>query len=252
MSALLDRIVTQTRIDLEARRQTSPLPPVEPASHPGVFSAALAGPELSLIAELKPRSPSKGLLRERVQDAFAGYRARAQAVSVLVDEPFFGGGYQLFARARAALPLPLLAKGFFIDPWQVEEARAYGADAVLLIVRILDDATLRTLIDYAHGWGMDALVEVHSDDELSRAVAAGAKVIGVNARDLDTLAIDLDGARARLGRVPPGVIRVAESGLETREDVDSVRGLAQATLIGTAFMKAPDVAAAMDELGWSQ
>ncbi|MEL6183557.1 MAG: indole-3-glycerol-phosphate synthase [Myxococcota bacterium] len=242
--------MSQTRRDLDLRRDLQPELTPSPSERPGSFREALSGPELSLLAELKPRSPSRGPLRDDVGDAFPAYRERADAVSVLVDTPFFGGGYGLFARARQALPLPLLAKGFFVDPWQVDEARSHGADAVLLIARILDDAQLTHLRSRIEGLGMDALVEVHTDDELERALATGARVIGVNARDLDSLDIDLDKARRRLERVPEGRVRVAESGLERLEDVDRIRGIAHAALIGTAFMSAKDIGAAIEALGW--
>lgn len=250
MSDLLDRIVRQTRRDLETRQALQPELSATPSSRPGAFREALSGPELSLLAELKPRSPSQGPLREDVTEAYPAYRARASAVSVLVDTPFFGGGYGLFETTRKALGLPLLAKGFFVDPWQVDEARAHGADAVLLIARILDDDHMAALLAQIEGLGMDALIEVHTDRELDRALAVGAQILGVNARDLDSLAIDLEAARTRLDRIPKDRVRVAESGLESRADVDRVRGLAHAALIGTAFMSAPDIGAAMERLGW--
>ncbi len=251
MSALLERIVASTREDVEARR-SEPLPirPAGPA--PGSFSSALARPGLSLIAELKPRSPSRGKLLGpgRLEPVLEAYRRRAHAVSVLVDEAFFGGGLDLLERVRAELDLPLLAKGFLLERRQLEEVHARGADAVLLIARLLDDRALPAMLEVAHALRLDALVEVHGDDELERALGAGARIVGINARDLDTLAIDLSAARALLAKVPQGILRVAESGLETRGDVRLTEGLADACLIGTAFLAADDPEAAIEELGW--
>lgn len=251
-SGVLERIVERTLSDVAERRAAEPIPRPRTASPPRGFRKALGGPGLGLIAEVKPRSPSKGDLRpltalEPVLDA---YRRRASAVSVLVDGPFFGGSLELLARVRAALELPVLAKGFLLEPYQLEEAYAAGADAVLLIARLLSGRALRDLIELAHARGLDALVEVHSHEELEHALGAGARLIGVNARDLDTLAIDLSAARALLDRVPTGVVRVAESGLESREEVDKLRGLADAALIGSAFMAASDVDRAMEALGF--
>lgn len=249
MSDLLQRIIERTAHDLAARRKARPRLDPSPDLSPNPFVDALSGPRLSLIAELKPKSPSRGPLRADVTAAFPAYGARAQAVSVLIDEPFFGGGLALLERART-LPVPRLAKGFLIDRYQVDEARLHGASAVLLIARVLDDERLADLLAHTRALGMEALVEVHTDGELERALAVGASVVGVNARDLDTLEIDLDAARVRLERVPGGVLRVAESGLETRADVDRVRDVAHAALIGHAFMTADDISAAMESLGW--
>jgi indole-3-glycerol phosphate synthase len=257
MTELLDRIVARTRADVAARRE-APLPARRAPDPRGRFRAALEGarsrgaPGLGLIAELKPRSPSHGPLRQagHIDGVLEVYARRADAVSVLVDAAFFGGGLDLLARARARLDAPLLAKGFVLEPRQIDEAHAFGADAVLLIARLLEDGALAALRAHAERLGLATLVEVHTDRELERALQAGADVVGVNARDLDTLAIDLDAARARLDRVPPGVLRVAESGLRDRADVERVRGLAHACLVGAAFMAAEDVEAEMEALGW--
>lgn len=249
MSDLLDRIVHRTQEDLLARKSSCPRLDPSPDLSPNPFVDALSGPELSLIAELKPRSPSRGPLREDVGEAFPAYASRAHAASVLIDGPFFGGGLDLLQRARE-LPIPRLAKGFFLDPYQVDEARTHGASAILLIARILDDERMASLLTHTRALGMEALVEVHTDQELGRALDVGASIVGVNARDLDTLEIDLDAARQRLDRIPGGVLKVAESGLERREDVDRVRGHAHAALIGHAFMTARDISGAMEALGW--
>lgn len=250
MNELLERIVRQTHADLRARK-SDPLP--EPPDRPrGSLAAALSTPGLSLIAEVKPKSPSKGHLRrlDELEPVITAYRARASAVSVLVDRPFFGGGPDLLARVRESLPQPILAKGFMLDPHQLAEARAWGASAALLIVRLLEGSALAEMLAAARSLELETLVEVHTDAELDRALEVGAQIIGVNARDLDSLDMDLAAARARLDRIPKGVLRVAESGLESREDVDAARPHAEGVLIGHAFMQAEDPAAAMVALGW--
>ena len=251
--ALLDRILEATRTELSQRKNAPPVDGVRSARTPRLFSKTLRRPgALSLIAEVKPKSPSRGAMRkaDALDEVLAAYRARAQAVSVLVDSSFFGGGLELLTRVRQTIEQPILAKGFFVDPFQIREVHALGADAVLLIARILDDPSLAELLRLAGELGLDALVETHTDAEVERALAAGASVIGVNARDLDTLRIDLAAARARLARLPREVLRVAESGLDAPTDVEAVRGVADACLIGTRFMNAEDVSSAMEELGW--
>lgn len=252
INPLLDRIVAQTRADLDGRRRAPTRPNARVGRAPCGLTSALSRPQLSLIAEIKPRSPSRGDLRsvEDLGPVLSAYRERAQAISVLIDKTFFGGGLELLKTVRTEVDLPLLAKGFLLEAQQVEEAFLHGADGVLLIVRLLDPRTLSRLLKHTHSYGMDALVEVHTDDELSAAVDAGARIIGVNARDLDTLSINLKEARRRLDKIPQGILRVAESGLETRADIDQIRSLANAALIGTAFMSAPNVDEAIEALGW--
>lgn len=254
MNPLLEDIIARTRADLELRR-TQSLPVLGPRA-PVSFRAALRGRRggrPGLIAEVKPRSPSKGHLRAReaLAPVIEAYRRRAHAVSVLVDAPFFGGGLELLSEVRAALPsTPLLAKGFMVDPLQLKEVRAHGADAVLLIARILDDAALGGMLGAARELRLDPLVEVHDELDLERALAAGAGIVGVNARDLDTLDIDLERGRRLLAQLPPSVLRIAESGIEARSHVEALVGLADAALVGTAPMQAPSPDAALEALGW--
>ncbi|MBX2813505.1 MAG: indole-3-glycerol phosphate synthase TrpC [Myxococcales bacterium] len=252
MSDLLDRIVEQTQRDLNERRSARPKLPVQAKLVSHRFAAALRQPGLSLIAEIKPKSPSKGHLLDRAEipEITRLYGEHAQAISVLVDHPFFGGGFDLLQEVRQSVSLPLLAKGFIVDPYQIEEAVAYGADAILLIVRILSDESLSTLLGIAAGFGIDALVEVHTDEELERAQHAQAPIIGVNARDLDTLQIDLNACHERLSRIPHNTIRVAESGLDQPEDIQRIKPDADAALIGTAFLSAPKVEDKLVALGW--
>lgn len=249
---VLGRIAARSLADVERRAATSPAPVA--ATRGSVearpFAAALRGPGLSLVAELKPRAPSGGVLRDR--DTTEAYVAQvaphARAMSVLCDGPFFGGGFDLLARARAVTTIPLLCKDFVVHERQLIEASAAGADAVLLIVALLPPPTLRHLRRRAEELGLETLVEVHDDAELDEALAEGAPIIGVNSRDLRTLATDLGGAAELLARIPADRVRVAESGLGSAADVDRVRGVCDAVLIGTALSRAPDPAAAIAAL----
>ncbi|MBI2104915.1 MAG: indole-3-glycerol phosphate synthase TrpC [Candidatus Omnitrophica bacterium] len=217
------------------------------------FRAALEVPgKLSLIAELKRKSPSRGMLRERfdpVSLAQTLEAAGAAALSVLTDEPYFGGHLDFLRDAKQFTQIPALRKDFILDPYQVYEAALYEADAVLLIVRILSDAQLAACLQAAQGLGLEPLVEVHAEEELARAVRAGARVIGINHRDLDTLTMDSDLSARLMPKVPAGTVVVAESGVQTAEDVRRMRRLGvHAVLVGEALMTAPDPAAKVREL----
>lgn len=254
--SILDTIVAQTRLDLAQRKRAVPLdnlrrrrvaPPLDAV-------AALRAPGLSLIAEYKPRSPSKGPIRPDAQpeDVARLYQPFATAMSVLCDAPFFGGSYATLERVRAAVAFPLLAKDFVVDAYQVHEARAHGADMVLLMCSVLPPESLAELLELTRSLGMAALVETHDDAELQVALEVGARIIGVNSRDLKTLEIDLPRARDRLARVPTDRVRVAESGLNTRASVDATRPLADAALIGSHLMGADDPSAAIEALGFER
>ncbi len=250
-------IAARTRDDVAARRARVPEAELRArlADAPPVrdFAAALRADGLSLIAEFKPRSPSRGAIRPgaRPEDIADHYRPYAAAVSVLTDAPYFGGSHELLARMRAAVPVPVLNKDFIQTEYQVLEARAAGADALLLMASLLEDAALRGLLDAARALGMEALVEVHDRRELERVLATDATVVGVNARDLRTLAIDPAVAAALLAEVPSDRVAVAESGVTTRAHADGLRGgRADAVLIGSALMTAPDPAAAIRDLGF--
>lgn len=253
--SVLERIVRRTRADLLRRRREVPISelPADPSEPQRDFRAALtAAAEMALIAEVKPRSPSRE--RRRALDVEAlvnAYTLHAHAISVLCDAPFFGGGYPLLAKVRRQTSLPILAKDFIVDDYQIHEARAAGADAILLMAALLDTAELVALAETARTLGLHALVEVHDVPELASALAADAAIIGVNSRDLRTLEIDLGRARELLASVPEDRVRVAESGLVDRASVDNMRGRADAALIGTALIDADDPAAQMEELGWS-
>ena len=213
------------------------------------FAAALRRPgEVRLLAEVKRRSPSAGEIRpgaDPVEVARAYERGGAAAVSVLTDREYFGGDLEFLRRVREAVALPAIRKDFLIDPAQVWEARAAAADAVLLIVRILDDARLGELLGLAAETGMDALVEVHDAEELERALAAGSALVGVNNRDLGSFRTELDLSIRLAASVPGAVTLVAESGIRTAEDVDRLGAAGiDAVLVGESLMRQDDLRAA--------
>jgi indole-3-glycerol phosphate synthase len=215
------------------------------------FEDALAGPGLGAIAEIKRRSPSLGDIRpdaDPAQLAAAYAEAGAAAVSVLVDE-LFGGDWDDLRAARAATEAPLLAKGFFSTEEHLRTAKEAGADAVLLLLRDLDDDQVRMLLGLAGELGLDTLVEAHDAGELERAVSHGAPVIGVNARDLSTFEIDRAAQLALVARIPPDRIAIAESGVRTRaQGAAAELAGADAILVGSALMQAPDPAAKLRDL----
>lgn len=208
------------------------------------LGAALVARRPAIIAECKRRSPSKGVLRDpydAVAIARAYAAAGAAAISVLTNERYFGGSLADLRAVRAAVPIPLLRKDFMIDAYQIEEARAAGADAVLLIVAALVADQLRELHRTARDLGLEVLTEVHDEAELEAALAAGATIIGVNNRNLRTFATDLVTSERLARLVPPGVVLVAESGLRDGADLARLErsGIA-AFLVGESFMTAPD------------
>ncbi len=254
MTATLKRILDNTRErvrcleprarDLEAAaRAASPAPD---------WSAALAGTDVAVIAEVKRRSPSAGAIAPDLEPGrlAADYeRGGARAVSVLTDEMHFGGSLADLEEVRRAVALPVLRKDFLVAPIQLWEAKAAGASAVLLIVRALEDTELEELSEAALELGLGRLVEVHRAGELERALALEPESVGVNSRDLDTFSVDLATIVATLREVPPGVVAVAESGLRCREDVVRVAEWgADAVLVGTALARTPDPSAAVSDL----
>ena len=210
------------------------------------FAAALRSPaEVRLLAEIKNRSPSAGVIREGADpvDVARAYESGgAAALSVLTDERFFGGSIEALRRVRDAVNLPLLRKDFIIDPVQIWEARSAGADAILLIVRILTDDQLRDLHEEARACDMDVLVEIHDPTELDRALAIGATLIGVNNRDLSTFRTDLAMSLEVAPTIESGVTLVAESGIRTKEDVQRLGAVGvDAILVGESLMRQPDL-----------
>ena len=225
--------------DLHRRAAATPL------SRPFLGSPApRSGAAVGVIAEVKRRSPSQGTIRadlDPVAHARAYVRGGAVAVSVLTDEAHFGGSLDDLARVAAAVTAPVLRKDFILDELQILEARAAGASAVLLIVRVLSRERLNALAAAARAWGLATLVEVHAAGELEPALAAGAAAIGVNARDLASFVVDFRGAEAVMARVPASVPAVAESGIETRQDVERLAAAgADFVLVGTSLARRSD------------
>jgi indole-3-glycerol phosphate synthase len=256
---VLDEIVAHKREEVAACRVARPLAGLEAACRKLAPARELAealtpgaGRRVRLIAEVKKASPSKGVLAgdlDVTAQARAYAAAGADAVSVLTDSRWFKGSLDDLIAVRAALSRPLLRKDFTVDEYQLWEARAAGADAVLLIVAALDRGALRDLYQAAKGIGVHPLVEAHTAAELEEALGLGARVVGVNNRNLQTLETDLATSLRLLPLVPPGHVAVAESGIFTRDDVERVaRAGAHAVLVGEALVRARDVAAKVREL----
>lgn len=249
---VLGEIVRRKRADVAARFGSSTLEDVRGRAGPTSRSlkAALARPGARFVMEVKRASPSQGSLREGLEPAAVAraYSGVADAVSVLTDGPYFGGSFEDLRTVRAELDVPVLCKDFMVDLRQVAEARAHGADAVLVMLSVLDDAEAVAMIAEARRFGMDALVEAHTAEEVDRAVALGAEVIGINNRDLRSLQIDLATTERLADRVPADRVLVTESGIETREDVKRLSPVADAFLVGSSLMRSPDVAHAAREL----
>ena len=255
---ILDRIVAHKREELAAAHGVVPFAEMKarlaeaPPARP--FAEAIRGDSIRLIAEVKRRSPSRGLLRAdfdptALARSYAG--AGAAAISVLTDEKHFGGSLEHLKAVREALPKgpPLLRKDFLFDIYQMYEARCYGADAVLLIAAILDPGLLAHLIALARALGLAALVEVHNERELEWALMAKAEIIGINNRDLRTFQVDLATTERLRPMVPPEKTVVAESGVHTRGDVLRLQALGvHAVLIGEALVTAPDPTEKIREL----
>jgi indole-3-glycerol phosphate synthase len=237
----VDEVAAIDRDEVEDRLPTASKPK-------GFLTALQAAAQPALICEVKKASPSKGIIRENfdpVEIAEAYAAGGAACLSVLTDGPGFQGSLAIFDAVRAATDLPLLRKDFMIDPIQVREARAHGADAILVILAMTDDTTNRALIEEAHTLGMDALVETHTEDEVRRAIDLGATLIGINNRDLHTFETTLDTFDRLAPMVPKEALLVAESGIFTKDDLSRLAASgAQAYLIGEGLMRQEDVEAA--------
>ncbi len=246
---ILDKIIAHKREELVQQKRDKPLATwraeAESTALPRDFLAALRAPGVSLIAEVKKASPSKGLLCpdfDPVRLARTYAANGAAAISVLTDERFFQGSLDDLRAVREAVDIPVLRKDFIVDAYQVYEARAAGADAVLLIVAALDDATLHDLYTRIRQLGMAALIEVHNAAELERALSLRPRLIGVNNRDLRTFHVTLDTTAALRPRIPDEVVLVAESGIHTPEDVARLAVIGvDAMLVGEALVTAGDI-----------
>jgi indole-3-glycerol phosphate synthase len=253
---VLEEIVAHKRVEVADRTARRPAAEVATAAaaspRPRDFRGALAGPGLSVIAEIKGASPSAGTIRESYDPVAvaAAYEAGgAAALSVLTDARYFRGSWEDLRAVAQASELPVLCKEFIIDPYQIDEAKSAGAAAVLLIVGVVGEDELRNLLDHARGRQLSTLVEVHTEEDVSAALRAGADCIGINNRDLRTLRVDLETTARLRPLIPPGVVVVSESGFERREQAAwAARVGVDAVLIGTALMASGDPAATLREL----
>lgn len=254
---ILDEIISHKQVEVEDRKSKMSLSDAialaasaEPARD---FLAALrrSAPVPAVIAEVKKASPSKGVIREDfdpVAIALDYEQAGASAISVLTDEEFFQGSLDYLTSVRRSVSIPVLRKDFIVDGYQVYETRAAGADALLLIAAVLSERELKLLLDLSHKLGMQCLVETHSQQEIQTAVKVGAKLIGINNRDLQTFKVDISTTLRLLPFVPIDATVVSESGIMSREDVRYLRERnVDAVLIGETLMRAPDPGAALKE-----
>lgn len=261
MTDVLERIAAYKREDVAGRKAALPQDAVEArakrASAPRGFRAALERRfgetgRPALIAEIKKASPSKGLIRADFDPpalARAYERGGASCLSVLTDGPSFQGGDVFLDQAREATALPCLRKDFLVDPWQVAESRALGADCILIILAMIDDALAAELLSEAARFGMDALIETHDEAEMARACALGGDLVGINNRSLRSFEVDLAVTERLASLTPTGSVLVAESGLFTPDDVARVSAAgASAILVGESLMRQADVEAATREL----
>lgn len=247
--SFLDEVLDLKRLEVDRLRENPPCTAIRECG--SAFAAALRRPRLSVIAEIKRGSPSKGALApdlDVAKTARAYQEGGASALSCLTDRTFFGAQADDFAHARRA-DLPVLRKDFLIDALQVDESAAMGATAILLIVRILEPPQLLTLLRHARMRGLEALVEVHDESEIDQALEAGASILGVNNRDLKTLLVDPVRALRLRPRIPKGVVSVSESGIRTRDDVKRIEDAGfDAVLIGEALSTSKDPGATLREL----
>jgi len=256
----LEEIIKEKKTEIEARKSKFPLSEIlcglEKPRDARDFKAALSKSHaLSLIAEIKRSSPSRGLLKKEfnVPGIASVYEVTgAAAISVLTDEKFFGGQLPYIKEAKNVTSIPILRKDFIIDEYQIYESAHYGADAFLLIAAILSEQELRDFLRLGEKLNMDAIVEVHTEEDLEKALAVNAGIIGINNRDLHTFEIELETTSRLIMLVPEEKITIAESGIKSFEDLMTLKSFGvNAVLIGEAFMESPDVAVRMKEImGW--
>jgi len=253
--SVLDNIITQKKKEIETLKKHKPLDETvaEFNLYPKrSFSQAIThSEEISIIAEIKRASPSLGVIRadfEPLKIAKTYEENGASAISVITDKKFFQGDINFLPEVKTAVELPILRKDFIIDPYQVYETKLYGADALLLISTVLSVQQLKKLLNLTHKLGMEALVEVHNEKDLKKALEAGARMVGINNRNLNTLKVDLQTCLCLKEKVPEDKILVAESGIKTREDILSLEKAGfEAALIGTALIQAQDIGKKLKE-----
>lgn len=254
---ILDEIIENKTSEIETSKTSLPLEQIQEqigAALPSrdFFDAINPEGELKIISEVKHASPSKGIFREDfdpVEIAKSYSAGGASAISVLTDQKYFKGELSYLKNIRQNVETPLLRKDFIVDPYQVYEARLFGADAILLIVAALDQPSLSNLLNLTHSLQMNAIVEVHDEHELDRALEADARIIGINNRDLRTFDVDLNVSIKLSKKVPGDKIVIAESGIGSIEDIDNLRAEGvHVFLIGETFMKAPDPGQKLHEL----
>ncbi|HEX7025210.1 MAG TPA: bifunctional indole-3-glycerol-phosphate synthase TrpC/phosphoribosylanthranilate isomerase TrpF [Gemmatimonadales bacterium] len=248
----LDAILSHKREEVAARRSATSIESLLARATPSrrSFGAAIRNRRPAFILEIKFASPSAGVIRQGadLEPMLRSYGRHADAVSVLTDRRFFGGSLERLAEVRSRLEQPLLCKDFILDPYQVAEARVYGADAILLILAAVTDDAWRACAAMSERLGMEVLTEVHDEAEAGRAERLGARIIGINNRDLRTLAVDLGTTSRVAPRIPADRLVISESGIESRETVRALRDHADAFLVGSALMRAHDLDAAAREL----
>ena len=215
--------------------------------------AISSGDRINLIAEIKKKSPSrkKGFFRKLDVGHLAKLYAEggARAISILTDKKFFGGSVSHISEVRRTVKLPVLRKDFIIDEYQVYESRYFGADAILLIARILTKEQIKSFMHFARRIGMDSIVEIHDEKDLEKVLLANAKIVGINNRDLDTFTVNLDNTFKLVPKMPKEIIKISESGIKSNEDISRLRKIGvSAVLIGEAFLEAKDVAEKMKEI----
>lgn len=248
----VDRLVDVTSADKMSAPPDamSAVPPAADGQRP--FATALLAPGIGVIAEIKRRSPSKGPLREDLDPVAIAREhvdAGAAAISVLTDERYFGGSCDDLRAVRDVVDVPILRKDFTVDAYQLHEAAAIGANAILLIARVLSDGEIRDFLTLAGELHLDALVEVHDDAELDRTLACGARIVGVNNRNLDTFEVSLETCLRLKKKIPDACVTVAESGIATRVDVERLIDAGfDAMLVGETLMRAPRPGAKLREL----
>lgn len=253
---MLDKIVADKKEELKQRKKAVPFSELELriAHRAGTldFAAALKRDGVSIIAEVKKASPSKGVLCHDFNPvALARTYADngAAAISVLTESKYFQGSIEHLVEIREAVEIPLFRKDFIFDPYQVYESRAYGADALLLIVAILEQEQLDELSTLSHELGLNCLVEVHNESEVDRALRSGARIIGINNRDLKTFQVDIGTTQRLRPLIPEDRIVVSESGISSRRDIDNLKSWGiDAALVGEALLTSDDIAAKMREL----